>query len=390
MRNVLVVEASEPVIEGYRRLLRVYSSAWTVGFSSDLRSAMAQIAGGGVSVVIADAKTSGLESFLLELRSKSPEVTRVVLAGADVKSELAIPLSLLAHQVIKKPFIPPQLFELVERTCVVGEALVDRRLAQVLGQLGALPALPKTYSALGQMTQDPNVSLDAVAKVVEADPAITAAVLRIINSAYFGLPRRVSSVSETVRYLGIQPLKNLVLTVEVFEGIATGETAAAMQQEAIARACAMREVLGRTPMAEAAFASGVLADVGGLLLVTRLPIDAQAIKKMVGAGRQPWEAERERLGCSHAELGAAILARWNLPSAMVEAVALHHAPPESSPAPTIGTALALVTAVEYAHRSAEPERHQLRAAAERLCAAFPTLNLELVQRYFGAGEESVA
>jgi HD-like signal output (HDOD) protein len=390
VRNVLVVEASDPVIEGYRRLLRVYSSAWAVGFSSDLPSAMAEISKGGISVVIADAKTSGLEGFLLELRSRTPEVTRVVLASADVRPDLAVTLSLLAHQTIKKPFIPPQLFELVERTCQVGEALADRRLAQVLGQLGALPALPKTYSSLSEMTRDPNVSLAAVAKVVEADPSITAAVLRIINSAYFGLPRRVSSVGETVRYLGIQPLKNIVLTVEVFEGLATGQTAAAMQQDAIARACAMREVLGRTPMAEAAFASGVLADVGALLLVTRLPIDAQAIKKMVAAGRVPWEAERERLGCNHAELGAAILSRWNLPSAMVEAVALHHAPPESAPAPTIGTALALVTAVEYAHCSPAPMGRQLRADAERLCAAFPTLNLEHVERYFGTGDESVA
>ena len=272
----------------------------------------------------------------------------------------------------------------------MSESLDTERLKQVVGQLGALPALPKTYSSLSDSTADPNVSLDAVAKVVEEDPSITAAVLRIINSAYFGLPRRVSSVGETVRYLGIQPLKNIVLTVEIFEGLATGPAASAMQQEAIARACAMREVLGRTPMAEAAFAVGVLADVGALLLVTRLPIDAQAIKKMTAAGRLPWEAERQRLGCTHAELGAVLLSRWNLPHAIVEAVALHHSPPENAPAATLGTALALVTAVEYSHLTQEPLRRELRSSAERLGAVFPTIKLEQVDRYFGSIGESVA
>jgi HD-like signal output (HDOD) protein len=260
----------------------------------------------------------------------------------------------------------------------------------VLGQLGALPALPATYQKLVELTANPDVSLDAVSSVVERDPAISAAVLRIINSAYFGLPRRVSSVRETVRFLGMQPLKNIVLTVEVFEGLASGRAAQVMQQEALARACAMREVLGRTSLAESAFAAGVLCDVGSLLLVTRLPIDAKAIGKYVEIGSPTCHAELERLGCTHADLGAAILARWNLPNALVEAIALHHSPAESSPAPTLGTALALVTAVEYSHTTRGDLKRSLRATAERLIAAFPTVNIEQLDRYFAKAEAATA
>jgi HD-like signal output (HDOD) protein len=338
-----------------------------------------------VDVVIVDAKTPGLEDCLVELRARRPAVTRIVLAGTEVKNEVAVQLTMLAHQVLKKPFIPPQLFELVERTCQVSGALANERLRLVLGQLGALPALPQTYARLIELTANPDCSLDEISAVVERDAATTAAVLRIINSAYFGLPRRVSSVRETVRFLGIQPLKNIVLTVEVFEGLATGKAAQGLQQEALGRACAMREVLGRTPLAEPAFAAGILADLGGLMLVSRLPIDAAAIARRVQAGVLPWVAEQERLGCTHADLGAALLARWNLPNAMVEAIALHHQPPANVPAPTVATALALVTAVEYSHRTSDEARRSLRESAERLVGTFPTVSLEQLDRYFSPG-----
>ncbi len=387
---MLVVEPNEQVIEGYRRLLRTFSASWELSFAPDPAAALQRVAGQQASVVILDARTPGAEAFLLELRTNFPVVTRVVLAGAELKNELAVQLALVAHQVVKKPFIPPQLFELVERTCKVSEGLANERLRLVLGQLGALPALPQTYQKLGELTSNPDVSLDAVAAVVERDPAITAAVLRIINSAYFGLPRRVSSVRETVRFLGIQPLKNIVLTVEIFEGLASGKAAQAMQHEALARACAMREVLGRTPMAESAFAAGILCDVGALLLAARLPIDAMAIAKAVEAGRMPADVERERLGCSHADIGAAILAKWNLPNAMVEAVALHHTPPENAPSPSLSTALALVTAVEYSHRTRDELKHSLRSTAERLVAAFPTVSVEQLDRYFARADEKSA
>jgi HD-like signal output (HDOD) protein len=201
---------------------------------------------------------------------------------------------------------------------------------------------------------------------------VTGAVLRIINSAYFGLPRRVSSVRETVRFLGMQPLKNIVLTVEVFEGLATGTCARVLQQEALARACAMREVLGRTPLAESAFAAGVLADVGVLMLNARLPIDAAAINRRVQGGELPWVAELDRLGCTHAEIGAAILARWNLPNAMVEAIALHHQPPQNVPAPTVATATSWAAAARHSSSASSGGRSGMMTPSTPLCAQVAT------------------
>lgn len=388
MRGVWVVEPDQQVAEGLRRSLRPFAHSWELHFGHT--AAEARTVGPDGAVLICDAALPELDALLLDFKEHRPRVARIVLAPPELRPEAFSRLQALSHQVLRKPLLPALLFELVERTVSVIEALGSERLQVVVGALGDLPPLPATYSKLSQMSQDPDVSMDSVAAVVERDPSITAAVLRIINSAYFGLPRRVSSVRETVRYLGIVPLRNLVLTVELFEGLAHGRRAQALQQEALLRAYAMRELLGRTPLAEQAFIAGVLADVGSLLVLAKLPLDAMAIDKAVEAGRLPWIVQQERLGCTSAVIGAQLLARWNLPAALVEALALRHEAPRGSPAPNVTTALSLVSAVEWSLRAPESLRGDFRQAAEQLAVAFPQVNLEAIGRYFGRAEERSA
>ncbi|MFT3707260.1 MAG: HDOD domain-containing protein [Archangium sp.] len=385
VRRVVLFEPDQQIAEGLRRSLRVFTS-WEVTCVHDAAAALAVRE--QCDVLICDARVPNVDATLIEFRQKAPRVVRTVLAAADCKPELVARMQAASHQVLRKPLLPPLLFDLVERTVAVIGALSNERLQIVLGQLGDLPALPATYSKLSQMAQDPEVSMASVSAVVERDPAIAAAVLRTINSAYFGLPRRVSSVAETVRYLGIGPLKNLVLTVELFEGLATGRRAVQLQQEALLRAYAMRDLLGRTQQAEQAFMVGILSDVGQLLLLTRLPIDAMAIDKAVDAGRLPWVVQQERLGCSSAQLGAQLLARWNLPTTLVEAVALHHETPIGAPTQNLTTALTLVSAVEWSRRAPESLRGDFRKLADELIPTFPSASIDSLGRYFGAAVQA--
>jgi HD-like signal output (HDOD) protein len=385
MRGVLFVEPDVQVAEGLRRALRIFANAWELRFVQTSAEALAP--GAEVAALVVDASLPDAQKLLLDFKLNRPKVARTVLAAADAKPEAVAAFQGLSHQVLRKPMLPALLFDLIERTVSVIESPSSERLQTVMGQLGDLPPLPATYSKLSQMAQDPDVSMDAISAVVERDPSITAAVLRIINSAYFGLPRRVSSVRETVRYLGIVPLRNLVLTVEIFEGLAQGRRAQVLQQEALLRAYAMRELMGRTPQAEQAFIAGVLSDVGMLLITSKLPVDGMAIDKAVEAGRLPWVVEKERLGCTCASIGAQLLSRWNLPAALVEAVALHHEPPRGSVTPNVTTALSLVSAVEWSLRAPMAQRGEFRQAAAQLVEAFPQATVESIGRYFGSTEQ---
>jgi HD-like signal output (HDOD) protein len=387
MRRVLVVEPDAQVAEGMRRALRIFSNAWEVRLVDSADAAVTLALAGEVDAVVCDGGLSGIDALLTQLKDQAPRVARTVLAPAEARPDALARFHALSHQVLRKPMLPALLFDLVGRTMAVIESQTSERLKDVVGRLGDLPPLPATYARLSSMRQDPDASLDSMAAVVERDPAITAAVLRIINSAFFGLPRRVSSVRETVRFLGIVPLRNLVLTVEVFEGLAKGKRALALQQEALLRAYAMRDLLGRSAQSELAFIAGVLSDIGELMLLTKLPIDARAIENAVAEGAFPWDAQVERVGCTSAAIGAQLLARWNLPAALVEAVALQHDFPSGTPTPNVTTALALVRAVEWSERAHTGMKAEFGKAASHLVTAFPSASVESIRRYFTTAEQ---
>lgn len=384
MRRICVLEPDPQIAEALRRGFRSLPT-WDVSFVASEAEVLRHAP---TEVLICDARAPDAEDALNHFRLKVPTVVRVVVASPTESEERLAHLQAVAHHVVPRALAPSVLFDLVERNLALLASLHNERLRAVLGQLGDLPPLPATYSKLSQMAQDPDVSMAAVSAVVERDPAMTAALLRTINSAYFGLPRRVSTVSETVRYLGIGPLKNLVLTVELFEGLAHGRHAVQLQQEALLRAYAMRELLGRTPLAEQAFMLGILSDVGALLLVSRLPIDAMAIEKAVDAGRFPWDVEQDRMGCTCAALGAKLLMRWNLAPELITAVAQRNALELPGTGADLGTALQLVHAIEWSHRAHGARRGEFRKRAEALLACFPGASLETIGRYFGASAEA--
>ena len=388
---MVVLSGDGQVLEGLRRSLRVFQNAWVTHFVDTTTDALVALSLHPVEALICDSKVTGLEleAFLSLVREKWPTVVRAVLCGTDVTPDQAVRLASAAHQVLKKPLLPGQMFDLVERASMVLGLVRSERVKVVLAGLGSLPGLPVTYAELSRLTSNRDASLDEVASLVERDPANTANVLKIINSAYFGLTRRLASVREAVRYLGIQPLKNIVLAAEVFGGIASGPAEKDLQASALARAFAMRELLGRTPLAEAAFAAGILADVGQLLIATRLPVDMAAIRKEMRAHSQE-DAERGRLGSSHAELGGALLSLWNLPAALVEAVTLHHTPPSAAATATVPTALALVCAMEEEAQAEGERMAELRATIAKLAEVFPTVNLQAVRRQLAPREQAVA
>lgn len=379
VRRVFIVEPGDQAAAELRRALKPFAPAWGLCFVRSAEDVLAAMP--GIDAVICDAKAPGVVSLLNELKDRHPRCARTVLVHEDAGGGDAIArLQVLSHQLVRSPVMPSVLFDVVDRTLAVIESMSSERLQGVVGQLGDLPPLPATYSRLSALTAQPDTSLDAISSVVERDPAVTAAVLRIINSAYYGLPRRIASVREAVRCLGVIALKDLVLTVELFEGLALGPRALSLLDDALMRACAMRDLFGRTPQADEAFVAGVLSDVGQLLLLSRLPRDAEAIEQRIAAGVLPWEAQHERLGCTAATIGAQLLLRWNLPPTLVEAIALQHRPPKGTPTSNITTALCLVHAVEWSRRAPAALREGFEATAQQLVEAFPSARLDLLGR----------
>ena len=177
--------------------------------------------------------------------------------------------------------------------------------------------------------------MKSVGQIIERDIAMSAKVLQLVNSAFFGLPQHVASPSQAVVLLGLETVKMLVLTTHVFsqfeERKLGGLQINALWRHSLAVA-AMAKGIARAEQAppksiDHAFMAGMLHDVGKLILAANIPDPYHAALAMAKQkAMPPQDAERMFLGATHAEVGAYLLGLWGLPDSIVIATALHHRP----------------------------------------------------------------
>ena len=221
----------------------------------------------------------------------------------------------------------------------------DPRLEALVRQVRDLPALPAAVLRVMELTDDPNAGLADVARALASDQALAVRVLKLANSAFYGASRRVSTVSEAVVILGMRTTRNLAMATSCQDLLEREVSGYALDRGALWRhslACgaaaqALAKRAGYRGLEEA-FVAGLLHDVGKVVLNACLKDQFTLVLRRAWGGGIPYaEAEREILGFDHAEAGARLLERWNLPDGLVSAVRHHHAPGEATiPSPLPG------------------------------------------------------
>jgi putative nucleotidyltransferase with HDIG domain len=208
------------------------------------------------------------------------------------------------------------------------------RRDEILRAIDSVESLPTASLILIRDLQNPEVSAADVARAVELDPSMTANLLRLANSAYFGAPRAVGSVREAVFRLGTKRIFNLVITTlaapllhRPVRGYDMPPDESLKHSVAVAVGTeALAAELGLTPPVRA-FAAGLMHDIGKLLFGTFLEVEIEPVLALAASEKVSFdEAERQVLGIDHAELGALLLESWHLPGDIVQAVRFHHRP----------------------------------------------------------------
>ncbi|MFO7653357.1 MAG: HDOD domain-containing protein [Candidatus Krumholzibacteriia bacterium] len=208
------------------------------------------------------------------------------------------------------------------------------RREEILSQVRTVPSLPAVVLKLREYLNDPEVSFDDVARVIEYDPGLTANVLQLANSAFFGWSREISSVRDAVTRLGTQRVFQMVLCMSVAPLVRKPVRGYdldpdALWEHSIAVAiCAERlaQNLNLSVGADA-FTAGLLHDLGKVVLGTFVEIDDEPIREIVELDRLAFdESERMVLGIDHAEVAGVLLQEWNVPPGVVQAARWHHEP----------------------------------------------------------------
>jgi putative nucleotidyltransferase with HDIG domain len=265
-----------------------------------------------------------------------PEIIRIVLSSEpDGESEVVLRATQSAHRFLAKPCQGEVLIGHIEKAGHLRKLLHSKELLEIIGGIPYLPSLPNLYHELVRAIESPTISLSEIGDIIAKDVSMTGRILHLVNSAFFGLPRKVSSPQTAVVMLGLNVIKSLVCYVKLFfaapDIIMPGLSLEKLWVHSSLTARLSKEIatsLGAPPnVQEDAFLAGMLHDVGKLLLLDHPRYYQKLLQTLSQKNDQPLiETEYELFGTSHAEVGAYLLGLWGLPDPVVEAVACHHRP----------------------------------------------------------------
>ena len=335
-KRILFVDDEPLVLSGLERSLHSMRKDWEIVSVTSGEQALQVMAGQPFDIVVADLKMPGMTGaqLLEEIKREFPRCLRIILTS-HTDSEVLLKAIGSAHQFIAKPCEGSQLRNRLLRAFVTRDLLENSDLKNLLSRLNSLPTLPSLYLELTNEINKDDPSISKISQLVASDLAATARILQLANSPLFGLRTQVSNASQAVRLLGLDTVRALVLSSQVFTKFKAkilGEAdLMCLWQHSIATAANAKKIAllekADQRFVDDSFTAALLHDVGKLALASMLPEKYEIVlstAKRDGAGLA--KVENEILGCNHAGVGAYLLGLWGLPDRIVDAVAWHISP----------------------------------------------------------------
>lgn len=364
MTSILFVDDEPKILRGLERLLSDLSDEWDMAFAESGHEALSLLEQRPFDVVVSDMRMPGMDgaALLQEVMKRCPNTVRIVLSGHSDR-ELILRSVVAAHQYLAKPCDREQLCSVVARATALRRILTDDALRSIVSSMTTVPCQPQLYVDVCAELGRPDGSIKTVGEIISKDVAMTAKVLQIVNSAFFGLPRHVTDPAHAASLLGLDTFKALILSAHIFTALRAsvrGLSINALWKHCIETGTLARRIASAencdTHACDHAMMAGLLHDAGKLVLAVNYPERYEAMLDAAATGTMtPLEAERAQFGTTHAEVGAYLFGLWGLPDPIVEAVAFHHRPADC--AATTFTPLAAV-------HVADALEHQRRGATE--------------------------
>lgn len=334
--RILFVDDEAQVLNILSIAMRSMAREWETHFTDNAENALRLIAEKPFDVVVSDMRMPGLNGaqLLNRIMREHPRTVRIILSGYSDLRE-AMSCVGIAHQFLHKPCNLADLKHCIRRITQLGTQLENEDLLTLAARLSSLPSAPDLYLQMIEALESADASTQRIAEIAAKDPALSAKLLQLSNSAFFGFGREVCTVDEAVQQLGVSIIQSLALAVPMFAhfdphkcpDFPLEQIWHHSEQTGLFARWITHEGLGDAQAAEQAFAAGVLHDIGKLILADHMPQEYTAILAESRSRKTPlFEVERRVLGATHADVGAYLLTLWGLPLPLVEGVAYHHHP----------------------------------------------------------------
>jgi putative nucleotidyltransferase with HDIG domain len=339
-KRILFVDDEPMILKGLQRTLRKMRDVWDMTFASSAAEALAVLDNNPMDVIISDIKMPEMDGsqLLAEVKQRHPHVVRLILSG-HVEQETTIKSVQFAHQCLSKPCDVEVLKQTLTKLFALRDILSDNSIKKIVSQIESLPSLPTIYTEIIAEMHSDDPSIKKISEIIGRDVSMTAKILQVVNSVFFGLPQKIGNPKQAVMLLGLETIKSLVLSVKIFsefsqkkyswfniDAIFKHSISVSSYAKAIVRYEKMdRDLINYSLMA------GLLHDLGKLILATNFKDTyQQVLTESRNSDHKLWELEQETFGTSHAEIGAYLMGLWNLENPIIEAIAFHHCPAKSA------------------------------------------------------------
>ncbi len=339
MLQILFVDDESSLLNGLKRLLRAKRNEWNMEFADSAAKALELMQDTDFDVLVTDLrmpKMNGAE-LLKEVADLYPSCMRIVLSG-EVGTSLVYETMGVAHRFLSKPISGEDLCASIVSSVSMKEYLLNKDLQRMATSVKTLPSIPAIYEELVDALKSPEISMSRIGEIIKKDVAMTAKILNVVNSAFFGLKSTVSDPVVAVNYIGIEAVKSLVISIQAFQSVGDGEIGKCIESvwlhsEHVAKIC--RKIADTEkmtdPLVETCYMTGLLHDIGQLVLALNYP--KEFIQCREKCGNEPSGMiglEQKVFGASHDSIGAYLLGLWNLDHSVIESVAYHHEPRRSA------------------------------------------------------------
>ena len=332
-KKILFIDDEPNILSGLKRMLRSIRKEFHLEFTESGKKALEIMEKHDFDVVVSDMRMPGMDgaTLLAEIQQRYPYSIRIMLSGQANEESIMRTVGVV-HQFLAKPCDPEYLKAVLLRVCALHDLMAHPSLKEMVSQLDTLPSLPEVYAKLRQAIANPDVPVSEIAAIIEEDMAMSAKVLQLVNSAFFGLFQKVESPARAVNLLGIDTVKNLVLGVGAFTEIKTSSKIFPVKKlwshSLMVGNCAKKIAMTQSEdndLIDNSFIAGLLHDIGKLVMLAKMDKLYEKTTLLAGEeGISLRSAEKRIFNAVHDDFGAYLMGLWGMPGPVIEAIGFHH------------------------------------------------------------------
>ncbi|HEY0477842.1 MAG TPA: response regulator [Kofleriaceae bacterium] len=329
-KRILFVDDEAAILAGLQNLLYKDRKRWDMVFALGGQLALDEIRKAPFDIVVSDMRMPGVDgaTLLNVVKDECPATVRIMLSGHADREAIVRALPAL-HQLLSKPCDANTLRGAIERSLDGADVERDIKIRRLVGGVDKLPTPPDIFFDLSRLMRSPTSNVADVVGVVTRDPGLSAKLLQLVNSAYFGTGHVTTSINQAVALLGTDRLRYIALTASVFSAPdpedPSGFSIEELQLRSM-RAASLARAFAEPATRDEAFSATLLHDVGHVVLALGRGGEFQVFSERTRRGEPELALELELFGVTHADVGARLLAIWGLPAAIVDVVQFHHDP----------------------------------------------------------------